>query len=102
MTLLTRLLSSHQLAARATEATRMPDIADRVRRVIVRQLGVPAEEVTPSASFRDDLGADSLDVLELTMEIEEEFGIQIGDEAAGQVQTVGQAISLVQSLLGQR
>jgi acyl carrier protein len=67
-------------------------IADRVKEIIINELGVEAEKVTPNASFVEDLGADSLDTVELVMAFEEEFGIDIPDEDAEQMQTVGQAI----------
>jgi acyl carrier protein len=67
-------------------------IADRVKEIIVNELGVEVEKVTPDASFVEDLGADSLDTVELVMAFEEEFGIDIPDEDAEQMQTVGQAI----------
>ncbi|MEM7417349.1 MAG: acyl carrier protein [Gemmatimonadota bacterium] len=65
----------------------------RVREIIVNELGVEAEKVTDEASFVDDLGADSLDTVELVMAFEEEFGIDIPDEDAEQMRTVGDAIS---------
>ena len=68
---------------------------DRVRKVIVEQLDVAEEEVTPQASFVDDLGADSLDVVELVMGLEEEFEIEIPDEDAEKITTVSQAISYI-------
>ena len=64
---------------------------------IVEQLGVDEEEVTPDASFVDDLGADSLDTVELVMAFEEEFGIEIPDDAAEKIQTVGDAIGFIKS-----
>jgi len=67
-------------------------VSDRVKSIIVEQLGVEADQVKPDASFTDDLGADSLDIVELVMAFEEEFGIEIPDEDAEQMQTVGQAI----------
>ena len=67
-------------------------VADKVKSIIVEQLGVDEEEVTPDASFVDDLGADSLDTVELVMAFEEEFGLDISDEAAEQMRTVGDAI----------
>ena len=67
-------------------------VADKVKSIIVEQLGVDEEEVTPDASFVDDLGADSLDTVELVMAFEEEFGIEIPDEDAEQLQKVGDAI----------
>ena len=66
--------------------------ADKVKEIIVKQLGVNAEEVTDDASFVDDLGADSLDTVELVMELEKEFDIEIPDEDASNMRTVGDAI----------
>ena len=71
-------------------------VADKVKSIIVEQLGVDEEEVTPDASFVDDLGADSLDTVELVMELEEEFDINIPDDAAEKIQTVGQAIEYIE------
>ena len=65
----------------------------KVREIIINELGVEAEKVTPEASFVEDLGADSLDTVELVMAFEEEFGIEIPDEDAEQMRTVGDAIS---------
>ena len=70
----------------------MSDIAERVNSIIIDKLGVDASEVVPDASFTNDLGADSLDTVELIMEFEKEFGISIPDEKAEQITTVGQAI----------
>ena len=70
----------------------MSDIADRVKKIVVEHLGVEAEKVSENASFIDDLGADSLDTVELVMAFEEEFGIEIPDEDAEQLQTVGDAV----------
>ena len=67
-------------------------VADKVKSIIVEQLGVDEEEVTPDASFVDDLGADSLDTVELVMAFEEEFGIEIPDEDAEKLRTVGDAL----------
>ena len=64
-------------------------VSDKVKSIIVEQLGVDDEEVTPDASFVDDLGADSLDTVELVMAFEEEFGAEIPDEDAEKLQTVG-------------
>ena len=66
-------------------------VADKVKSIIVEQLGVDEEEVTPDASFVDDLGADSLDTVELVMAFEEEFGVEIPDDAAEKINTVGDA-----------
>ena len=68
-------------------------VSDKVKSIIVEQLGVDEEEVTPDASFVDDLGADSLDTVELIMEFEKEFNISIPDEQAETITTVGQAIA---------
>ena len=68
---------------------------DRVKKVVVEQLEVSEEEVTPTASFVDDLGADSLDVVELVMGLEEEFDIEIPDEDAEKIATVGDAIAYI-------
>jgi acyl carrier protein len=71
------------------------DTADKVKSIIVEQLGVPAEDVTEGASFIEDLGADSLDIVELVMALEEEYDIEISDEAAEKIQTVGDAINYI-------
>ena len=70
-------------------------VADRVRAIIAEQLGVKLEEVTDAASFIEDLGADSLDTVELVMALEEEFGIEIPDEDAEKIVTVGDAIQYI-------
>lgn len=72
-------------------------VADRVRAIIAEQLGVKVEEVTDSASFIEDLGADSLDTVELVMALEEEFGIEIPDEDAEKMGSVGDAIKYIES-----
>ena len=74
----------------------MADIEAKVKDIIINELGVEAEKVTASASFVEDLGADSLDTVELVMAFEEEFGIEIPDEDAEKLQTVGDAISYIQ------
>ena len=71
-------------------------VADRVRAIIAEQLGVKLEEVTDSASFVEDLGADSLDTVELVMALEEEFGIEIPDEDAEKMTCVGEAIKYIE------
>ena len=71
-------------------------VADRVRAIIAEQLGVKIEEVTDAASFIEDLGADSLDTVELVMALEEEFGIEIPDEDAEKMVTVGDAIKYIE------
>jgi acyl carrier protein len=73
----------------------MADIDARVKDIIINELGVEAEKVTPDASFVEDLGADSLDTVELVMAFEEEFGIEIPDEDAEKMQTVGDAIKYI-------
>ena len=75
-------------------------VADKVKSIIVEQLGVDEEEVTPDASFVDDLGADSLDTVELVMAFEEEFGIEIPDDAAEHIQTVGDAVKFISEKTG--
>ncbi len=71
-------------------------VEDKIKEIIVEQLGVAAEEVVPEASFIDDLGADSLDIVELVMAIEEEFGLEIPDEDAERIQNIGDVISYVE------
>jgi len=71
-------------------------VADKVKSIIVEQLGVDEEEVTPDASFVDDLGADSLDTVELVMAFEEEFGCEIPDDAAETILTVGDAVKFLE------
>ncbi len=73
----------------------MSDVAERVKQIIAEQLMVEEDEITEDASFIDDLGADSLDTVEMIMEIEDEFGIEIPDEDAEKLQTVGDAIEYV-------
>lgn len=71
----------------------MADVFDRVKEIIVEQLDVDEEQVTMEASFRDDLEADSLDVVELVMELEDEFDLEIADEDAENINTVGDAVN---------
>jgi acyl carrier protein len=71
-------------------------VAEKVKSIIVEQLGVDADEVTPEASFTDDLGADSLDIVELVMAFEEEFGIEIPDEDAEGIATVQDATKYIE------
>ena len=75
----------------------MSSIEDRVRKIVVEQLGVKEDEVTSTASFVDDLGADSLDTVELVMAFEEEFGVDIPDEDAEQMRTVADAIKYLKA-----
>lgn len=74
----------------------MSDIAAKVKQIIVDKLGVEESEVTPEASFTNDLGADSLDTVELIMEFEKEFNVSIPDDQAETITTVGQAISYLE------
>jgi acyl carrier protein len=75
----------------------MSDIVERVKKVIVDQLGVKESDVTPEASFIEDLGADSLDTVELVMALEEEFGTEIPDEDAEKITTVQKAVDYIQA-----
>lgn len=75
----------------------MSEIADRVKSIVVDKLGVEPEKVTENASFITDLGADSLDTVELIMDFEKEFGVSIPDEEAEKIKTVGDAIAFVES-----
>lgn len=75
----------------------MSEIAAQVKNIIVDKLGVDAEEVTPEKSFTNDLGADSLDTVELIMEFEKEFGISLPDDQAEKISTVGDAIAYIEN-----
>ncbi|MEQ9640519.1 MAG: acyl carrier protein [Alphaproteobacteria bacterium] len=75
----------------------MSDIAERVKKIVVEHLGVEEDKVTEGASFIDDLGADSLDTVELVMAFEEEFGIEIPDDAAETILTVKDAITFIEA-----
>ncbi|NLJ83627.1 MAG: acyl carrier protein [Halanaerobiaceae bacterium] len=77
----------------------MADIFNKVVEIIVEELGVDSEEVTPEASFIDDLGADSLDVVELVMAFEEEFDLEIPDEDAENIKTVQNAVDYIEENL---
>ena len=74
----------------------MADVPEKIKSIISEQLGVKPEEVTPQASFIEDLGADSLDTVELVMALEEEFGVEIPDEDAEKMTTVGDAIKYIE------
>jgi acyl carrier protein len=78
-------------------ANQASDAAERIRKIIIEQLGVDADKVVDGASFADDLNADSLEVVQIVMEIEEEFGIEIQDDAADTILTVGDAINFVET-----
>jgi len=75
----------------------MSSVEERVKKIVVEQLGVAEDQVTPDASFVDDLGADSLDTVELVMALEEEFDTEIPDDEAEKITTVKQAIEFVQA-----
>ncbi len=75
----------------------MSDVAERVKKVVIEHLGVDDDKVTDGASFIDDLGADSLDTVELVMAFEEEFNVEIPDDAAEKILTVQDAISFVEA-----
>ncbi len=74
----------------------MSDVAERVKKIVVEHLGVESDKVTKEAHFIDDLGADSLDTVELVMAFEEEFGIEIPDDAAENIATVGDAVGFIE------
>ena len=75
----------------------MSETADRVKKIVVEHLGVEGDKVTEDASFIDDLGADSLDIVELVMAFEEEFGVEIPDDAAEKITTVKDAIDYIEA-----
>lgn len=75
----------------------MASVFERVKSIVVEQLGVSSDEVAPESSFVDDLGADSLDVVELVMALEEEFGVEIPDEDAEKIVTVGEAVKYIEA-----
>lgn len=74
----------------------MSDVSDRVKKIVVEHLNVDSDKVTEGASFIEDLGADSLDTVELVMAFEEEFGIEIPDDAAESIVTVGDAVKFIE------
>ena len=78
----------------------MSETAERVKKIVVEHLGVEADKVTEDASFIDDLGADSLDIVELVMAFEEEFGVEIPDDAAEKIATVKDAITYIEANKG--
>jgi acyl carrier protein len=75
----------------------MSEIANKVKAIIIDKLGVEEKDVTPNASFQNDLGADSLDTVDLIMEFEKEFNISIPDDQAEKISTVGEAIAYIES-----
>ena len=78
----------------------MSETADRVKKIVVEHLGVEQDKVTEDASFIDDLGADSLDIVELVMAFEEEFGVEIPDDAAEKITTIKDAIDYIEQNKG--
>ena len=80
----------------------MSEVSDKVRTIICDQLMVDQEEITDESSFVEDLGADSLDTVELIMEFEDEFGIEIPDEQAEKISTVGEAVAYLEKLLANK
>jgi acyl carrier protein len=76
-----------------------PDLEQRISEMIIEQLGATKEEIVPEASFIDDLGADSLDIVELVMAMEEEFDIEITDDDAEKIQTIGDAVAYLKHRL---
>ncbi len=89
-------LSKNSIFASNKKLYKMSDISTRVKKIIVDKLGVEEAEVTNEASFTNDLGADSLDTVELIMEFEKEFNISIPDEQAETITTVGQAVTYLE------
>ena len=77
----------------------MSDVAERVKKIVVEHLGVDADKVVDNANFIDDLGADSLDTVELVMAFEEEFGVEIPDDQAETIVTVGDAVKFLEKAL---
>jgi acyl carrier protein len=90
-------LPSGETDLKRREGQEMSDVAERVKKIVVEHLGVEAAQVKEDAKFIDDLGADSLDTVELVMAFEEEFSIEIPDDAAEKIQTVGDAINFITS-----
>jgi acyl carrier protein len=89
-------VAKNDQARPADEEAPMSDTAERVKKIVVEHLGVDESKVTENASFVDDLGADSLDTVELVMAFEEEFGCEIPDEAAEKILTIKDAISYIE------
>ena len=95
-----RAFRKHQNTPNVKRDYHMSETADRVKKIVVEHLGVEPEKVTEEASFIDDLGADSLDIVELVMAFEEEFGVEIPDDAAEKITTVKDAISYIDTNKG--
>jgi acyl carrier protein len=87
------------LCSKILKGYKMSDISAKVKEIIVEKLGVDESEVTPEASFTNDLGADSLDTVELIMEFEKEFNVSIPDEQAENIQSVGEAVKYLENEL---
>jgi acyl carrier protein len=90
------VVSTERAKRNGQEVIAMSDIGERVKKIVVEHLGVEADKVTEGASFIDDLGADSLDTVELVMAFEEEFGCEIPDDAAETILTVGDAVKFLE------
>jgi acyl carrier protein len=84
------------LGAVSVRTNKMSDVAERVKKIVVEHLGVEADKVVDNANFIDDLGADSLDTVELVMAFEEEFGVEIPDDQAETIVTVGDAVKFLE------
>jgi acyl carrier protein len=90
------LIKGGLLGAASVRTNKMSDVAERVKKIVVEHLGVEADKVVDNANFIDDLGADSLDTVELVMAFEEEFGVEIPDDQAETIVTVGDAVKFLE------
>jgi acyl carrier protein len=97
---LTRAVQGAAILVFSTSEACMSEVFERVKAIVIKHLEAPPEKVTEKASFIDDLGADSLDNVELVMAFEEEFGIEIPDDAAEHIQTVGDAVKFISEKQG--